>query len=159
MTKNQEIQRIIKLYRDRTGESQIDMHKVVAFAVKELGYPLPEPVQPIDILAKKFSVAAREETNIDAKTGRPYRVNHAVTEWQGGKQLTFWIDIDRAPRKLVVKSFMRRREQMVGDAYQLTLDLDHWNSINPQEEPVFIPLDLTEDVEERKNAPPMDEAA
>jgi hypothetical protein len=32
----------------------------------------------------------------------------------------------------------------------LTLDADHWNSIHSTEEPIQIPLDFTEDVNERK---------
>ena len=46
-----------------------------------------------------------------------------------------------------------RREQMVGDGVQLTLDAMHWNNINPKEEPITIPLDFTEDIEERLNTP------
>ena len=61
------------------------------------------------------------------------------------------IDI-RIVRKMV-KARNLRREQMIGDALQLTLDLDHWNSINPAEEPITADLDLTDEVEWRKNAP------
>jgi len=53
----------------------------------------------------------------------------------------------------MLKSLINRREQMVGDGLQLTLDVDHWNGINPKEEPIQIPLDLTDDVEWRKNSP------
>ena len=42
---------------------------------------------------------------------------------------------------------------MVGDAVQLTLDMQHWNNKNPNEEPIVIPVDFTEDVEWRQNAP------
>ena len=52
-----------------------------------------------------------------------------------------------------------RREQMVGDGYQLTLDADHWNGRNPKEDPITIPLDFTEDVQWRKNTPDEDEDA
>ena len=51
------------------------------------------------------------------------------------------------------KSLIMRREQMVGDGVQLTLDAMHWNNINPKEEPITIPLDFTEDNEERLNTP------
>ena len=51
------------------------------------------------------------------------------------------------------KNLIMRREQMVNDGLQLTLDADHWNRINPKEDPIRIPLDFTEDIEERKNAP------
>jgi len=44
-----------------------------------------------------------------------------------------------------------RRGQMVDDALLATYDADHWNSINPDQEPIIIPLDFTEDVEWRKN--------
>ena len=88
------------------------------------------------------------------QTGNPYRANHAITTRQGSEQLTLWIDIDRkVPRKKMVKSLMQRREQMVGDGLQLTFDGDHWNNINPEDEPIEIPMDLTDDILWRKNAP------
>jgi hypothetical protein len=64
-----------------------------------------------------------------------------------------WVDIDEAPRKIMLKSLVNRREQMVGDGLQLTLDADHWNNIHPSEEPIVMPLDFTDDVEWRKNGP------
>ncbi len=51
------------------------------------------------------------------------------------------------------KSMVMRREQIVGDALQLSFDADHWNSIHPEEEQVLMPLDFTDDVEWRKNSP------
>ena len=51
------------------------------------------------------------------------------------------------------KCLVQRREQMVGDALQLTLDADHWNSVNPSEAPIQMPLDFGPDVEWRKNGP------
>lgn len=151
-TKRQEMQRLIRFYKDETGEKEVDMHKVAAFATKK-GWPLPKPADPLDMLAKQFSAAAREEIRHDAATGRPYRANHAMTTTQGDQQLTLWIDIDEAPRKPMLKSLVNRREQMVGDGLQLTLDADHWNSIHPNEEPIVMPMDFTDDVEWRKNAP------
>jgi hypothetical protein len=51
------------------------------------------------------------------------------------------------------RSLQQRREQMVGDGLQLSFDSDHWNRIHPDEEPIKIELDFTDDVEWRKNAP------
>lgn len=102
-------------------------------------------------LAEKFARAAREEIRHDPTTGRPYRANHAVTTTQGGQQLVFWVDIDEAPRKIMKKSLVQRREQMVGDGLQLSLDADHWNARHSDEKPIEI--DLTDDVTWRKNAP------
>ncbi len=92
-------------------------------------------------LAKEFAKAAREEVLYDENTHSPYRANHAI------------------PRGSMHKSLYQRREQMVGDALQLSLDQDHWDSINPDEEPIQMSLDLTMDVEWRKNAPPDEQKA
>jgi hypothetical protein len=152
MSKKREMQRVIRAYKDETGEREIDMHKVAKWAAGK-GWPLPKPRDPLDLLAQQFSEAAREETRRDTKTGRPYRANHHFSVMQGGQQLHLWIDIDEAPRGPMLKSAVTRREQMVGDGLQLTLDLMHWNSINPKKEPIELPMDLSFDIELRLNAP------
>ncbi|WP_414451257.1 hypothetical protein AB4851_20575 [Burkholderia sp. 22PA0099] len=158
MTKIVEMQYMIRLYKETTGEHEVDMKKVAKFA-NERGWPLPKPKDPFEMLAREFTQAARQEFRRDAKTGKPYRANHALPVTQGGQQLTLWIDIDEAPRFQMHKSLINRREQMVGDGVQLSLDMDHWNSIHENEEPIVIPMDLTEDIEWRKNAPDEDEEA
>ncbi len=151
-TKSHQMQNLIRFYKDETGKTEIDMKEVAKFAVSK-GWKLPQPVSAIDRLAKEFSQAAREEVRHDHKTGRPYRANHSIVVKQGGEQLHLWIDIDEAPRAPMRKSLIARREQMVGDGLQLTFDADHWNCIHHDEEPIIIPMDFTEDIEERKNAP------
>jgi len=151
-TKRKTQQGIIRMYKEKTGIQEVDMFEVAKFAVKN-GWELPEPESPMERLAKEFSQAAREEIRYDKGTGRPYRANHAISYKQGNTQLHLWIDIDEAPRHSMHKSLIVRREQMVGDGLQLTLDVDHWNSIHPDEEPINIPMDFTEDILERKNAP------
>jgi hypothetical protein len=145
-TKIQKMQSFIRHYREVTGKVEIDMKEVAAEAHR-MGWKLPKPQDPMDLLAKEFSQAAREETRIDSKTARPYRVNHAVNL---GQQ-TFWIEIDTAPRKHMHKAATQRREQSVGELYQVVLDLDHWNSVHPKEEPIKVETDLTFDIDLRKN--------
>lgn len=152
-TKHQLMQRIIRRYKDETGITEVDMIKVVEWAVSKNLLKPPKPKDPIRELVKEFSRAAREEIRYDEQTGMPYRANHSITVPQGQEQLHLWIDIDEAPRKPMVKSLIMRREQMVGDGLQLTLDQDHWNRIHPDEEPINLPMDLTDDIEWRKNAP------
>jgi hypothetical protein len=158
VTKKQDMQRIIRHYKDETGEHEVDMHKVALYAYK-MGWPMPKPKDPLDLLATSFSQAAREEIRHDKKTGRPYRANHALSVKQGDAQISLWIDIDEAPRKSMQKSLVNRREQMVGDGLQLTLDADHWNSINSSEDPIVMPMDFSDDIEWRKNAPNDEDAA
>lgn len=151
LNKRQQMQAFMRYYREQTGETEIDMHKVAEFA-KGMGWQMPKPANPLDLLAAEFSQAAREETRRDRKTGRPYRANHAFPIKQGDDLIFLWVDIDQAPRRPMHKSLVNRREQIVGDALQLTLDAEHWNSINPHEQPIVMPLDFSDDVEWRKGA-------
>lgn len=157
MTKTKQQQYLIRQWKEATGNVEIDMREVAEYAVQK-GWPLPAPMTGIERLTKEFSQAAREETRQDEKTGRPYRVYHAFPPDGPNGQGTFlWIDIDEAPRKIMVKSAVMRREQVVGDMVQLFLDLEHWNRSNPKEQPIVLVTDVTEDVNERLSGP--DEAA
>jgi len=155
-TRAQQYQAIIRLYREETGEQSVDMHEVARFAISK-GVKPPTPKTPEALLAEKLSAAAREESAVDDETGRPYRVNFAVTQRNGKDQLTLWHTLDDAPRHIAHKGLMQRREQMVGDAVSLSDDADHWNRVHPSEEPIQIPLDFEFDVMLRRNAPPDDE--
>ena len=158
LTKAQEMHTIIKLYREATGKDSIDMHEVARYAAG-IGWPLPKPKTALDRLAEQFSSAARTEMRKDEVTGRPYRANLAVTTWQGSQQSTLWTDIDVAPRHIAHRSFQQRREQMIGDAVQLTFDAMHWNRINEGENPIEMPMDFTDDVMWRMNGPSDEEKA
>lgn len=158
MNKSQSMQAIIRRYREQTGNDSVDMHDVAKYAVG-LGWALPKPKTALERLAEQFSSAAREEIRRDEVTGKPYRANLAVTTWQGNAQMTLWTDIDVAPRPIAHRSFQQRREQMIGDAVQLTFDVMHWNRINEKDNPIEMPLDLTDDVEWRINAPDDNEKA
>jgi len=153
--KNQNLQKQIRYYKDEVGEKEVDLKKVADWMMAK-GYPRPIPKTPTELLATELAAAAREETRYDKTTGRPYRANHALWTPQGN----LWFDIDEnPPRKKMVMSLMKRREQMVGDGLQLSLDADHWNGENAKEEPIQIPLDFEMDVAIRKLAPGEDAAA
>ena len=77
----------------------------------------------------------------------------------GQLNLFVYVDIDEATRNQMWKSAINRREQMVSDGYNLTLDLDHWNSVNPENEPIALPMDLTLDIEIRRAAEDDDDDA
>jgi len=153
-TKSERMQKMIRYYKRQTGQYEVDMHEVAKFAHRQ-GWTLPKPPDPLDLLAHQFSQAAREEVRRDKNTGRPYRVNHAYPRTVDNQIVFFWLDIDdpKTPRHKMRKSAVNRREQMVGDGLQLTLDLDHWNSIHPNQEPIELDMDLTDDIKWRKNAP------
>jgi hypothetical protein len=62
MSKRKDMQRLIRAYKDETGELALDMHKVAKWAAGK-GWPLPTPPDPLEILAKQFTEAAREEVD------------------------------------------------------------------------------------------------
>jgi hypothetical protein len=75
LTKDEKMQAFMRYYRDKSGEEELDMKKVALEATR-MGWKLPKPADPIDLLAKEFSHAAREEVRRDEVTGEPYRANH-----------------------------------------------------------------------------------
>jgi hypothetical protein len=157
-TKRQEQQEWIRRYKQRTGKKEIDLHEVANW-LKAQGWPMPKPIDPLDMLAKELAESARDEYRKDAASGRRYRANHQVMIWEGNKQVARWFDIDeKPPRKVMHKSLIQRREQMVGDGLQLTIDSHRWNSQNPTEEPIVVPLDITPDVEEALSLDPPNES-
>lgn len=155
-TRHERMQKLLRHYRDVTGIKEVDMHELARFAAG-MGWSLPVPAQPIDLLAKEFSRAAREEIRHDSITKRPYRVNHAFTVSRNGQQMTLWIDIEEAPRKPMEMSVTNRREQVVSDLVQVSFDVEHWNRINPTDEPIIVQTDMTDDVAWRMNGPTEDE--
>lgn len=156
MSKRQDRQRFIRYYKEVTGETEIDMHKVAEFA-KKMGWDMPTPPSDVDLLANLFADDAQAEKGFDGKTGKPYRRYHAIPV-SGQLHLFVYVDIDEATRNQMLKSAVNRREQMVSDGYNLTLDLEHWNRVNAEKEPIQLPMDLTLDIEIKK-ATPDDEAA
>lgn len=158
-TKIELLQRVRREYRERTGETVLDHRKVAEFAVRKLGWKAPQPKDPLDMLAKELSDAARVEERRDTKTGLPYRANLSYTITQGQQQLALWVDTDEATRFQLMKAATKHRDQMVGEAYRLALTVEHWNRIHPDQEPYQLELDLGPDVEWMRNAPGEDEKA
>lgn len=152
MSKHEEMQKIIRYYKRETGLKEVDMHRVAEFAVTK-GWKLPKPENPMDRLAREFAAAARVEVRKDKVTGRPYRANHVFSVQQGDLFLHLWVDIDEAPRPQMLAAFSLRRDQMVGDAWQLTLDVGHWNRVNPHENRIQMEMNFEPDMEWRMNAP------
>ncbi len=157
-TKDQEMQYWIAKYKEATRKKEVTMHEVAEFMLAR-GWPSPKPLSPSEILAKDLAKAARNEYVKDGATGYSVRKNHALRYKQSdGAQLTLWVEIHDASRPQMLQSMTNRREQMVGDAFQLTIDSEYWNRINPKEEPIQMELDFAFDVELRRNSPPGDAA-
>ncbi len=150
MAGKKQLQQIIALYRVMTGETELDPKRIAEFALRN-GVDLPQPKDPLELLAREISVAAREDLRRDETTQRPYRAYHSLPIEHADGQVSFvFVDIEDATRPQMHRSLNKRREQMVGDAVHLIYDADRWNSQNQSLEPIQIALDFSYDVEWRK---------
>lgn len=147
-----ERQRFIRYWQEQTGRDEIDLDAVAEMAL-EMGWQAPPPLTPKERLAKQFKDGMRQDMRHDRKTGRPYRGYHAVPKHAADGQLSFsYIDIDnpRTKPENFHKACVTRREQTVGDMYQLFLDQTHWNDTRPADQQVeVLPADLGFDIDLR----------
>lgn len=145
-TYHQQLQAIFRDYTKEVSPDPADPKDVGRWAM-EKGRWSPRPADVQARFASDLADALREEYRTDL-AGRRYRAKHAVRKWKNGRQMSFWADIDTAPRKHMIQAFGQRRKQIVGDCHQLRLDVDHYNSARTDEEPIQLVLDFSEDIEE-----------
>lgn len=143
----------IKVYveqykKEVRDDGLLDPHDLASWAY-DRGLHKPNVKTIIDAIAADIAQVFREEYRTD-RVGRRYRAKHAATTKNGNKTLSLWADIDNpnAPHSHFVKSFGQRRQQIVGDCYQLKTDADHYNDARQPADPIQIVLDFTLDVEE-----------
>ena len=144
-----QVKTYLERYKKEVGDDGlIDSHLVAEWAYKN-GLHKPNTRTIIDAIAADISQVFREEYRTD-KTGQRYRAKHAARSKKGGKTMSLWADIDddMAPRDHFVRSFAQRRQQIVGDCFQLKTDVDVYNAKDPMQEAIQMHLDFTYDVEE-----------
>jgi hypothetical protein len=147
-TKNELLQRLWRRYENEHDRLPASAREVVEWAVARELLRLPD-IDPYDVLAGEMSTALREEFATDDK-GRKYRVNHAVRVTKSGVQTTFWAIMGFAPRDHMQRAFTQRRNQVIGDCFQLKVDVDVYNKLNADQPPLPLILDFTDDVKERE---------
>jgi len=145
---NEQLQSIWHLYEKERGMVPATVREAVQWGVNRGMIEVP-PIDPLAKLTEDMSAALREEYATDA-SGRKYRVNHAVRITRGGVQYTFWAMMNAAPRQHMQKAFIQRREQIVGDCVQLATDVEAYNAMKGDQEPIPMLLDFRDDVEERR---------
>jgi len=130
------------------GEGLLDPHAVAEWAYKH-GLHKPSIRTVVDAIAADIAQFFREEYRTNAD-GQRYRAKHAVRTKNGDRTMSLWADMDdeKAPREHFVRSFAQRRQQIVGDCFQLKTDVDVYNGKNPADVPIQVPLNFTLDVEE-----------
>lgn len=147
------VKEFIERYKQEVGDaSLIDPHELAGWAWRR-GLHKPNVKTIIDSIAADIAQVFREEYRTDSQ-GRRYRAKHAATTKRGSQTLSLWGDIDdpNAPHEHFVKSFGQRRQQIVGDCYQLKTDADVYNSHRNPWQPIQVVLDFTVDVDEMKHS-------
>lgn len=141
------------MYREERGVADIDPMTFADYLIKS-GVKLPPPPTDIELMAKAAKRALKMEVRRDSETGRPYHAYQAVPQERDKVtgQLQFrYYDTDDAPREPMHKALLSRVSGMVDDGVRVSFDAEHWNRINPTEEPINVQelFDLREQVEWR----------
>lgn len=145
-TYNEQMQQIWQIYEKAGEPLPASSRDVAAWAIRN-GLWHPQPADVIAQCAEDLARALREEYHTDAR-GRRVRSRHAVRVTQGGKQLTLWADMRTALRPHMELAFAQRRQQIVGDCVQLKRDVDSYNEAHPEQLPLPLIIDFTEDAAE-----------
>ena len=159
MTKQERLQRAWHHFDNQQGHQPSSARQACEWAVAAGLLQLPD-IDPYDALAEDMAQALRNEFGTDDK-GRRFRVNHAVRVSKSGVQYTFWAAMGYAPHEHMEKAFAQRREQIVGDCFQLKTDVDVYNGLtgSPEMPRIQMVLNFTEDVAEREEQRKLGRAA
>jgi len=149
---------ILDRYIDEVDSEPTALDDVVDWALAQ-GLFHPEPRDIRKIFKEALAESLRQEKRFDGK--RWYRAKRCVRTNIGGVQLNLWADVDKnASFGFMEKSVAQSRRSMVDDAYQLKMVVDHYNEVHPEQKPLQLILDLTEDVAELEaSSRPDDKAA
>jgi len=146
-TYTKQLQNFLKEYEKSGMSTPVTAREVAEWAIKNNLWK-PRPADIIEQCTRDIAKAWREEYRTD-KYGRRYRAKHAVRlKDDKERQMTLWADMDTAPRSYMETAFSQRRRHVVGECHQLKTDVDCYNDKNPENEPINLILDFTEDVEE-----------
>ena len=147
-SRKEQLLKIWHQYDSRQDHKPSSLRQAVAWAFEEGLLEPPEP-DPIGDTAELMGQAIREEYKTDSQ-GRRYRVNHAVRVTKSGVQYTFWGVMGFAKPEHFERAFAQRRDLIVGESFQLKIDVDVFNDLNAGNHPAFqLVLDYTDDVAER----------
>lgn len=150
VTKTKQLQRLVDEYREAGQNWPATREEIADWAVREKKYKLTSPSLK-RLVAKELAQAMSQEYFIDEK-GRRVRAKHPFRESRDGKQMVFWDDIRTAPRNNMKKAFGFRRKRITSECKQIKTDVDSYNDSHPEEPPIQMPLDFTNDVREMELA-------
>lgn len=145
VTKKEEMNRWIRDFREK--EKRDLSSDEIATMLEDIGWPMPKPKTPHEMLAKQVAEAQGEETVYDEVLQEHVARNICYTTEVAGKQTTLWTDLDRATRRKMEGHKTILRDQSVGDVYQGTLKCMRWSRLHPDQPELKFEADFTPDIE------------
>lgn len=145
-TQTEHLQQIVRQYQEDGQPWPATTRQIAGWALrKELLAPPRDTI--IGYFSEQLSRAMREEYYVDPQ-GRTVRRKHAARMLLHGEQRTLWDDIRTAEPQHMRIAFQQRRQQVVGDCWQLKLDADSYNENRNTDPPIQMVFDFTQDLAE-----------
>jgi hypothetical protein len=141
-----QLQRIIREYRQSDQKWPASTADIARWALENNRYDLRAPTIE-RVVRRELAQAMREEYITDPK-GRRVRAKHPAKVMRNGEETMLWDDIRTATRGHMEIAFANRRNHIVGECRQVKTDVDSYNDTHPDERPIQMVLDFTQDVEE-----------
>jgi hypothetical protein len=150
-TYNEQLREIADLYRS-SGQPWPATARQIAIWAMNNGHYKTHHAKLVAKAAEEFASAMREDYYTDPQ-GRRVRALHVArvaSRLPDGsrQQRMLWDDIRSASHEFMERAFQLRRRQIVGDCKQLKTDVDSFNENRPEEGPIQLLLDFTNDVAE-----------
>lgn len=145
-TYGDQMREIANKYRESGRSWPATARTIAAWAIQQ-GLWQPQPSAIVDRCADELARAMREEYITDPQ-GRRVRAKHAARLSEDGEQTTLWDDIRSASREHMAVAFQQRRQQVVGDCWQLKQDVDSFNQNNKPSQLIQMIFDFTDDLAE-----------
>lgn len=145
-TYGDQMRSIADRYKDSGEEWPATARQIAAWAIRQ-GLWQPQPSTLIDRCADELARAMREDYITDPQ-GRRVRAKHAARIEENGRQTTLWADIRDADRTHMAVALQQRRQQIVGDCWQLKMDVDSYNDNKSPADPIQMIFDFSDDLAE-----------
>ena len=144
--------RIVEEYREAGGPWPARKTEMAEWAIGHELWDIPREGK-LRVLADDLAKAMRQEYITDAD-GHRVRVKHPVEMVRYGEQGMFWGDLRTENRDFMARSTAQRRNGIVADCRQLKNDVDYFNTLHPEYDPLQLRLDFTRDVAELETTGP-----
>ena len=138
---------LVNQYIASGGTWPVEPRRIAEWALNK-GAWKPPAESLIKKAVEEFTDAMRNEYVTDPQ-GRRVRAKIAVRVKRDGKQITLWGDPASDPH-LVRLSYAQRRRLIVGECYQLKLDVDSYNQNRNTDRPVQISFNFESDLQEKE---------